>query len=58
MVPRTKRTTKLIHKFREAVPDMGIRTTLIVGYPGETEEQFNELKDWVEEMRFETFRCF
>jgi len=53
-----EKTTALIHKFREAVPNMGIRTTLIVGYPGETEEQFQELKDWVEEMRFERLGAF
>ncbi|MBL4605938.1 MAG: 30S ribosomal protein S12 methylthiotransferase RimO [Flavobacteriaceae bacterium] len=53
-----EKTTSLIHKFREAVPNMGIRTTLIVGYPGETEEQFQELKDWVEEMRFERMGAF
>jgi ribosomal protein S12 methylthiotransferase len=53
-----EKTTALIHKFREVVPEMGIRTTLIVGYPGETEEQFQELKDWVEEMRFERMGAF
>jgi ribosomal protein S12 methylthiotransferase len=37
---------------------MAIRTTLIVGYPGETEEMFQELKDWVEEMRFERMGAF
>ncbi|WP_339658741.1 30S ribosomal protein S12 methylthiotransferase RimO [uncultured Polaribacter sp.] len=53
-----EKTTALIHKFRETVPEMGIRTTLIVGYPGETEEMFQELKDWVEEMRFERLGVF
>ena len=53
-----EKTTALIHKFREAVPNMGIRTTLIVGYPGETEAQFQELKDWVEEIRFERLGAF
>ncbi|WP_428742292.1 30S ribosomal protein S12 methylthiotransferase RimO [Tenacibaculum sp.] len=53
-----EKTTALIYKFREAVPNMAIRTTLIVGYPGETEEQFQELKDWVEEMRFERLGAF
>ena len=53
-----EKTTALIRKFREAVPTMGIRTTLIVGYPGETEAQFQELKDWVEEMRFERLGAF
>jgi hypothetical protein len=37
---------------------MAIRTTLIVGYPGETEEDFQLLKNWVEEMRFERLGCF
>ncbi|CAL2101885.1 Ribosomal protein S12 methylthiotransferase RimO [Tenacibaculum sp. 190130A14a] len=53
-----EKTTALIHKFREYVPNMAIRTTLIVGYPGETEEQFQEMKDWVEEMRFERLGAF
>ena len=37
---------------------MAIRTTLIVGYPGETEENFQELKQWVSDMRFERLGCF
>jgi ribosomal protein S12 methylthiotransferase len=53
-----EKTITLIHKFRETVPNMAIRTTLIVGYPGETEEQFQELKDWVEAMRFERLGVF
>ena len=53
-----EKTTALIHKFRETVPKMAIRTTLIVGYPGETEAMFQELKDWVEEMRFERLGAF
>jgi len=52
------KTTKLLEDFRAAVPDMTIRTTLIVGYPGETEEDFQILKNWVEEMRFERLGCF
>ncbi|MFV9550598.1 30S ribosomal protein S12 methylthiotransferase RimO [Algibacter sp. PT7-4] len=52
------KTTKLISQFREAVPEMTIRTTLIVGYPGETEEHFQELKQWVKAMRFERLGCF
>jgi len=48
----------LLNNFRNAVPDITIRTTLIVGYPGETEENFQELKDWVSEMRFERLGCF
>jgi len=53
-----EKTTKLIHQFREAVPNMTIRTTLIVGYPGETEEDFQTLKEWVRDMRFERLGCF
>ena len=53
-----EKTTTLIHKFREAVPNMAIRTTLIIGYPGETEEHFQELKAWVQEMRFERLGAF
>lgn len=52
------KTTKLLRDFRKAVPDMAIRTTLIVGYPGETEEDFQVLKSWVAEMRFERLGCF
>lgn len=52
------KTTQLLKDFRDAVPGMAIRTTLIVGYPGETEEDFQILKNWVEEMRFERLGCF
>lgn len=48
----------LIHKIRERVPGICIRTTLLVGHPGETEEDFEELKKWVKEMRFERMGCF
>ncbi len=53
-----EKTTNLLKDFRKAVPEMAIRTTLIVGYPGETEEDFQILKDWVTEMRFERLGCF
>jgi len=52
------KTTNLLKKFRATVPEMAIRTTLIVGYPGETEANFQELKEWVQEMRFERLGCF
>ncbi|OBQ55495.1 30S ribosomal protein S12 methylthiotransferase RimO [Tamlana sp. s12] len=52
------KTTKLIQEFRAKVPEMTIRTTLIVGYPGETEANFQELKQWVSDMRFERLGCF
>ena len=53
-----EKTTNLIYKFRELVPEMTIRTTLIVGYPGETEAHFQELKAWVKAIRFERLGCF
>lgn len=52
------KTNRILHLMREKVPDMAIRTTLIVGYPGETEEDFNVLKQWVKDMRFERLGCF
>jgi ribosomal protein S12 methylthiotransferase len=53
-----EKTTKLIHDFRTMMPNMAIRTTLIVGYPGETEEDYQILKDWVIAMRFDRLGCF
>lgn len=53
-----ERTDKLLRLMREKVPGIAIRTTLIVGYPGETEEDFQVLKDWVKEMRFERLGVF
>ena len=53
-----EKTTTLLKKFRNAVPEMAIRTSLILGYPGETEEDFELLKSWVKEMRFERLGCF
>jgi len=53
-----EKTTKLLKEFRATVPNIVIRTTLIVGYPGETEEDFEILKNWVKEMRFERLGCF
>ena len=52
------KTTELIKQFRALVPEMAIRTTLIVGYPGETEDDFQTLKEWVKQMRFERLGCF
>lgn len=53
-----EKTNNLLKEFRKAVPDIAIRTTLIVGYPGETEADFNLLKAWVRETRFERLGCF
>ena len=53
-----EKTNKLLKDFRVAVPNMAIRTTLIVGYPGETEEIFEELKQWVIDTRFDRLGAF
>ena len=52
------KTNKLLMKFREKVPNIAIRTTLIIGYPGETHEQFLELKQWVQETKFDRLGVF
>lgn len=51
-------TLELIHKIREAVPGITLRTTLMVGFPGETEEDFQELMDFVRQVRFERMGAF
>ncbi|WP_293931793.1 30S ribosomal protein S12 methylthiotransferase RimO [Sphingobacterium sp. UBA6645] len=48
----------LVNKIRDKVPDIALRTTLICGYPGETEQDFNEMLEWVEETRFDRLGCF
>jgi len=53
-----EKTTQLIEDIRAKVPKIGIRTSLIVGYPGETEADFQEMLDWVEEMRFDRLGVF
>jgi len=47
-----------IHRLRSAIPEIAIRTTLIVGYPGETEDDFNSLRGFVEEMKFDRLGIF
>lgn len=49
---------KIIAHIREKVPDIILRTTLITGFPGETEEQFDKLADFVRDMRFDRLGCF
>jgi ribosomal protein S12 methylthiotransferase len=51
-------TEELIGRIRERVPGIALRTTLIVGYPAETEESFEELKDFVAETRFDRLGVF
>ena len=53
-----EKTTKLIQDIRNIIPDIAIRTTLIAGYPGEREANFQEMYDWVEEMQFERLGIF
>lgn len=53
-----EKTNRLLVAFREKVPSIAIRTTLICGYPGETEEDFQEMKQWVQEQRFDRLGCF
>ena len=53
-----KKTTDLIENIRTILPEIALRTTLIVGYPGETEADFDTLKQWVKAMRFERLGCF
>ena len=48
----------VIRRIRAEVPGICIRTTLLVGHPGETEEDFNELCEWVKEMKFERLGAF
>ena len=48
----------LIARIRQEVPGICIRTTLLVGHPGETEEDFNELCEWVKQMRFDRMGAF
>tara|TARA_B110000116_G_scaffold76077_1_gene66013 strand:+ start:1209 stop:2510 length:1302 start_codon:yes stop_codon:yes gene_type:complete len=50
--------SELINKIRYEVPGIAIRTTLIVGYPGESEENFDELKKWVSDTKFDRLGCF
>jgi len=53
-----QKTDELLKAFREKVPNMAIRTSLIVGYPGETEERFQELKQWVQDTKFDRLGVF
>ncbi|MBQ2315674.1 MAG: 30S ribosomal protein S12 methylthiotransferase RimO [Clostridia bacterium] len=50
--------TALIDKIRKAVPDITLRTTLITGFPGESDEQFCELAEFVRDTRFDRLGCF
>lgn len=53
-----ERLSQLMAHIRKKAPDIVLRTTLITGFPGETEEQFSELAEFVQEQRFERLGCF
>lgn len=53
-----ERLSQLMAHIRKKVPDIVLRTTLITGFPGETEEQFSELAEFVQEQKFERLGCF
>lgn len=52
------KTNRLIETIRSKIPEIALRTTLIVGYPGETEHHFNELLSWVKQIEFDRLGCF
>lgn len=53
-----QKTIDLVNSIRNKVPEIALRTTLICGYPGETERDFEEMKEWVSESRFDRLGCF
>jgi ribosomal protein S12 methylthiotransferase len=53
-----EKTIELVDRIRQKVPGIAIRTTLITGYPGETEQDHEEMLRWVEDTRFERLGCF
>jgi ribosomal protein S12 methylthiotransferase len=53
-----QKTLDLVNSIRDKVPNIALRTTLICGYPGETEKDFEEMKEWVSESRFDRLGCF
>mgnify|MGYP000282545994 FL=1 len=50
--------TALMNKIKDKIPNVIFRSTFITGFPGETEEQFNQLADFVRDMRFDRLGCF
>ncbi|MFK5856508.1 MAG: 30S ribosomal protein S12 methylthiotransferase RimO, partial [Bacteroidota bacterium] len=53
-----EKTIELIHKIKKEVPNVALRTTLIVGYPGETDEEFEQLMEFVKQSKFERLGVF
>lgn len=53
-----QKTLDLVSEIRDRVPNIALRTTLICGYPGETQQDFEEMKEWVAESKFDRLGCF
>ena len=53
-----QKTIDLVNQIRDKVPDIAMRTTLICGYPGESQQDFEEMLNWVEETKFDRLGCF
>lgn len=53
-----QKTIDLVNQIRDKVPDIALRTTLIAGYPGETEKDFEEMQEWVSQSRFDRLGIF
>lgn len=53
-----EKTTELIYKIREIIPNVALRTSIMVGFPNETDEQFQELLDWLKEIKFDRLGVF
>jgi ribosomal protein S12 methylthiotransferase len=53
-----QKTIDLVNKIRDKVPNIALRTTLICGYPGETQQDFDEMLQWVGDTRFDRLGCF
>lgn len=53
-----QKTIDIVNAIRDKVPDIAFRTTLITGYPGETQRDFEEMMEWVEETQFDRLGCF
>lgn len=56
--PDTDKTKAIVHSLRQAMPDLSLRTTFIVGYPGETRDEFKALLEFLEEMQFDRVGMF
>jgi len=53
-----QKTIDIVNQIRDKVPGIAMRTTLITGYPGETQQDFEEMAQWVEDTRFDRLGCF